>query len=204
MIENGSWSMTFEEVSYLSVYVCDTGVCLSAKCSILLPKVTNQTLPAALQLLCWGGGGQGTNEASCHLLFAGMVSVVGGWGMGRTGQCAFPGLWKPGLLPSLQRGVGSRLPVMLTGSEQLGTSASVHTVARSCLCMDRLTGDPQAHSGRQPLLTFQNERSPSTWNLLLRSSIKLFLASVSSREGRGSSVGSLGEAGKDHPGRHLT
>lgn len=59
MIENGSWSMTFEEVSYLSVYVCDTGVCLSAKCSILLPKVTNQTLPAASRAALMLGRGAG-------------------------------------------------------------------------------------------------------------------------------------------------
>jgi len=75
MIENGSWSMTFEEVSYLSVYVCDTGVCLSEKCSILLPKVTHQTLPA-VQLLCPRGGGEGTDEEHCCLLFVGMVSAV--------------------------------------------------------------------------------------------------------------------------------
>lgn len=70
MVENGSWSMTFEEVSYLSVYVCDTGVCLSEKCSILLPKVTNQTRPAVRLLL-----GGGPNDKSC-LLFVGVVSVA--------------------------------------------------------------------------------------------------------------------------------
>lgn len=38
MIENGSGSMTFEEVSFLSVYVCNISVCLSEKMQYPPPK----------------------------------------------------------------------------------------------------------------------------------------------------------------------
>lgn len=99
MVENGSWSMTFEEVSYLSVYVCDTGVCLSEKCSILLPKVTNQTRPAVRLLL---GGGELTTKV-CFLL---EWCPWRGWRTCPPGQCEFPGLWKPCLLLSFPSRAG--------------------------------------------------------------------------------------------------
>lgn len=46
MIENGSWSMTFEEVSFFYLCVSVISVSVSEKCSIVLQKVTYCTFPA--------------------------------------------------------------------------------------------------------------------------------------------------------------
>lgn len=65
MIEIGSWSMTFEEVSFLSLCVCNISVCLSEKCSILLPKVTNRAFPAVPLLRGQGGDRWGRLLSFC-------------------------------------------------------------------------------------------------------------------------------------------
>lgn len=57
MIENGSWSMTFEEVSFFYLCVSVISVSVSEKCSILLRKVTYRTFPA-VHLLCRRGGNE--------------------------------------------------------------------------------------------------------------------------------------------------
>lgn len=119
MIENGSWSMTFEEVSYSSVSVCDTGVCLSEKkCSILLPKVTNPALGARSS--CASGRDSGER---CGLLFVQgcrLCDMRGVW----PGAVGASGAMEAASPAVLSERVGGRLP----GVGRLG--AAGHT----CVC----------------------------------------------------------------------
>lgn len=66
MVENGSWSLTFEEVSWFSSICVCLYLCLALKkYGIILLKVTNQTSPA-MQVLCKK---EGEAEESCMFLF---------------------------------------------------------------------------------------------------------------------------------------
>ena len=67
MIENGSWSRTFEEVScfFFNLFMSVIAASVSEKCSILLPKVT--TLPQLYASCAGGRGGDGDKAVHCVL-----------------------------------------------------------------------------------------------------------------------------------------